>query len=884
MRCKMKKKLLLFDGHSIANRAFYGVPLLTNKDGLYTNAVFGFLNMMLSIVEKEKPDYLGVAFDLSVPTFRHEFSSDYKGNRKGMPEELRAQIPLIKKVLTAMHIHIISKEGFEADDVLGTLAKAAEQEGMCVTVVSGDRDLFQITSDVIEIKIPRTKKTGTEIESFFAKDVEATYGVSPSEFVDVKGLMGDASDNIKGVPGIGEKTAIKLIKEYGSIENLLEQVENIKQKKLKENLMTYAQDARDSKMLATIICNVPLDYQWEDFDFNLVLDTEAMMLFKSLELKSLINKLPKSESETPPSEINVINLSTEEFADFLNAKRGNQFGLSYFLVEDNLGLAIACDNNVYYKEWNLIDSTQKDLLINFLENPIYEKVIHDSKLMMHKLIKYGIRLTHVSFDTFIGAYLLHSTNKDYGLAELESLFLDTQTLQSDEVLLGKGKSEKSWLYLDETIRRQEMAKRAVATLNLKEKMLQKLEEEKMLSLFNEVEMPLIEVLFDMEIAGITIDPYGLKKYGEELQALLDKISEEIYEEAGENFNINSPKQLGIILFEKLAIPAVKKTKTGYSTAAEVLETLKGEYPIVEKILEYRQYSKLKSTYVDGLLNVLSDDYKIHSTFNQTITATGRLSSTEPNLQNIPVKFEMGKKIRSLFIPSSPEYVFLDGDYSQIELRVLAHISKDETLIDGFKHNMDIHTLTASQVFHVPFEEVTPEQRSNAKAVNFGIVYGISAFALAEDLKISQKEAQRYIDGYFQKYPQIKHYIEETIAYAMEHGNVKTLYERKREIPEILASNYNLREFGKRIAMNTPIQGTAADIIKIAMIRVHRKLKELNLRSQLILTVHDELLIETHKEEIDVVKVLLKEEMEHAANLSVPLQVDVHQGNNWLEVK
>jgi len=880
----MNKKLLLFDGHSMANRAFYGVPLLTNKEGQYTNAIFGFLNMMLSIIEKEKPDYLGVTFDLSTPTFRHKFSDEYKGNRKGMPQELRAQIPLLKEVLTAMHIHILSKEGYEADDVLGTLAKAAEKSGMDVTVVSGDRDLFQITSERIEVKIPRTKKTGTEIESFFAKDVVETYGVSPTEFIDVKGLMGDASDNIKGVPGIGEKTAVKLIKEYGSIENLLEHVEEIKQKKLKENLTTYAQDARDSKMLATIVCDVPLEYSWEDFDFDLTLDEEASELFQSLELKSVMSKLPRKESAKEEETFEVKRLQVEDFQAFLETAKGQQVAMSYFLEESTLGLALALKEEVYYREWDITDTKEKELLIDFFESPSYEKIVHDSKKMMHELIQIGMGLAAVKIDTFIGAYLLHPTNKDYDLAELETLFLGSHNLQPEEQLLGKGKSKKNWMSLEEEVRQVEVAKRASKLLPIAEQMKTQLIDENMMRLFEEIEMPLIEVLFDMEIAGISVDPVGLKQYGEELEALLSKISEKIYEEAGEIFNINSPKQLGIILFEKMGIPPVKKTKTGYSTAAEVLEILSKDYPIVDKILEYRQYSKLKSTYVEGLLAVMTEQNKIHSTFNQTITATGRLSSTEPNLQNIPVKFEMGKKIRRLFIPSSPEYVFLDGDYSQIELRLLAHISGDDTLIDAFKHGVDIHALTASQVFHVPFEEVTPLQRSNAKAVNFGIVYGISAFALSEDLKISQKEAQRYIDGYFEKYPQIKAYIENTISYAMEHGYVETLYHRKREIPEILASNYNLREFGKRVAMNTPIQGTAADLIKIAMIRVHKKLNELSLRSRLILTVHDELLIETHREEIDVVKKLLKEEMEHVANYSVPLHVDVHQGENWLEAK
>ena len=884
MRWNMKKKLLLFDGHSIANRAFYGVPLLTNKSGQYTNAIFGFLNMMLSIVEKEKPDYLGVTFDLSAPTFRHQFSDDYKGNRKGMPEELRAQIPLLKQVLSAMHIHILSKEGFEADDVLGTLAKAGEKDGMRVTVVSGDRDLFQITSEDIEIKIPRTKKTGTEIESFFAKDVQEAYGVTPLEFIDVKGLMGDASDHIKGVPGIGEKTAVKLIKEYGSIENLLDHVEEIKQKKLKENLTTYAQDARDSKMLATIVCDVPLEYEWNDFEFDLTLDEEASELFQSLELKSIINKLPKKEALVETKPLDIMAFDIENWESFLKKTKGQKVALSYFMEEHLLGLAVACEDCVGYKEWQLNDVKEREAISTFLADTNYAFIVHDSKKMMHELKTYEMAIDHVAFDTFIGAYLLQPTSKDYDVAELEALFIGSHELSSEEQILGKGKSKLTWLSLEKEVRSNEMSKRAKKLLTIEQKMRERLMDENMLDLFNEIEMPLIKVLFDMEVAGISIDPEGLKTYGEELEALLDRLSEAIYEEAGEVFNINSPKQLGVILFEKMGIPVVKKTKTGYSTAAEVLETLSKEYPFVDKILEYRQYAKLKSTYVDGLLAVMTKEHKIHSTFNQTITATGRLSSTEPNLQNIPVKFEMGKKIRKLFIPSSSEYVFLDGDYSQIELRLLAHIAQDKTLIQAFNDNVDIHALTASQVFHVPFEEVTPIQRSNAKAVNFGIVYGISAFALSEDLKISQKEAQRYIDGYFDKYPNIKHYIENTISYAMEHGYVETLYHRKREIPEILASNYNLREFGKRVAMNTPIQGTAADVIKIAMIRVHHKLKELNLRSKLILTVHDELLIETHREEIEIVQKLLKDEMEHVAEFKVPLHVDVHQGNNWLEAK
>ncbi len=881
----MKQKLLLFDGHSIANRAFYGVPLLTTKEGQYTNAVFGFLNMMLSLIEKEKPNLIGVAFDVSAPTFRHKFSSEYKGNRKGMPQELKPQIPLIKTVLKAMNIRIIEKEGYEADDVLGTLAKEAEKEGFLVTVVSGDRDLFQVTSNNIEIKIPRTKKTGTEIESFFEKDVWDTYGVSPQAFVDVKGLMGDASDNIKGVPGVGEKTAIKLIKEYGSIEVLLENLDKITQKKLKENLTLHSQDAIDSKMLAKIVCDVPLEYNLDEFAYSLALNDEATSLLRELELKSILNKLPKDKTNLKEqTELKIEYFDIDGFNNFINENKNNNIGISAFIVDNILGMGIASGSSIGYKEWNLEDVEEKNVISEFLSNKDYKKIMHDTKEFKHRLLKAGQVLEGVTFDTCIAAYLIHPTSKSYDLAELEEVFLDKQTIDTQEKMLGKGKSLKNWMEIEEDVRKEAQYRRASILVELCEKMESSLKEQNMTELFYNIEMPLIDVLFDMEVEGIKVDIDGLKSYGAELEELIESLTESIYDKAGEEFNINSPKQLGIILFEKLQLPGGKKTKTGYSTAADVLEALKDSYPIIDQILEYRQYAKLKSTYVDGLLNVLSSENKIHSTFNQTITATGRLSSTEPNLQNIPVKFEMGRKIRKLFIPTSNEYTFLDGDYSQIELRVLAHMANDDTLIHAFKENIDIHALTASQVFHIDMDEVSSIQRSNAKAVNFGIVYGISAFALSEDLKISQKEAQKYIDGYFSKYESIKGYLEDIVGFAMHNGYVETLYHRKREIPEILSSNYNMREFGKRVAMNTPIQGTSADIIKIAMIKVHNRLKSENMKSKLILTVHDELLIEAHIDEVIIVKTLLKEEMENAAKLSVPLSVDVHQGDNWLAVK
>jgi len=880
----MKQKLLLFDGHSIANRAFYGVPLLTNKQGIYTNAIYGFLNIMISIIEKEKPDLLGVAFDVSAPTFRHKFSKDYKGNRKGMPDELRAQMPLLKKVLKMLDIYLIEKEGYEADDVLGTLAKAAEEDQMQVIVVSGDKDLFQIASQQIEIKIPRTKKTGTEIESFFGQTVWDTYGVSPTQFIDVKGLMGDASDNIKGVPGIGEKTALKLIKEYGSIENLLSNLDAITQKKLKENLETYAQDAIDSKMLATIVCDVPLSYTWDDFKYDLTLSEEAYETFKELEFKSLMNKLPKVVREQEEEHFEITEYSASTFNQFLEQSKNQEVAVCYYIEETKLGFAFCIEHAVSYFEMDASEEESISLLKTFLMGKDYKKIVHDSKVLKHQLHKMNIPLEGLICDTFIAAYLLHPTNATYDISEIQEIFSGNSTVLPLDQLLGKGKSQKKWQDLEQEVKVMNLCKRAYIIKQTSQIMIQKLNEFHMEELFYEIEMPLIEVLFNMEIQGITVDIESLKEYGGELQLLIDRITQEIYLEADEIFNISSPKQLGVILFEKMGMPSAKKTKTGYSTAADVLENLKEDYPIIQKILEYRQYIKLKSTYVDGLINVLGEDQKIHSTFNQTITATGRLSSTEPNLQNIPIKFEMGKKIRKMFIPSSKEYIFLDGDYSQIELRVLAHMAQDVTLIDAFKNNRDIHALTASQVFHVPFEEVTSMQRSNAKAVNFGIVYGIGAFSLADDLKITRKEAQKYIEGYFEKYPSVKSYLDNVIDVAMQNGYVVTLFNRKREIPEILASNHNMREFGKRVAMNTPIQGTSADIIKIAMVKVYQKLKDNHMKSKLILTVHDELLIETHITEIEEVKALLKYEMENAARLLVPLSVEVHSGNNWLEVK
>lgn len=873
----MKKKILLFDGLSIANRAFYGIPLLTNKEGRYTNAVYGFLNIMISMIEKEKPDLVGVAFDVSAPTFRHIQNVEYKGTRKGMPQELREQIPLLKEVLGLMNVHILQKEGFEADDILGTLAKAGERDGYNMVVVSGDRDLLQITSEDIELKIPKTKQQGTEIESYFAKDVVEKYEVSPLEFIDVKGLMGDASDNIKGVPGIGEKTAIKLIKQYHSIENLYEHIDEITQKKLKENLITYKDQALESKMLATIVCDVPLEYTWDEFYLDLTLSEEAEEVFKQLDFKKLIARLPRISAT---KEVETIEVSKQESLETMGSSEC--MAITYAYEDGCLELGIAEGKGVNFLSLDL--SKDQAEVKTFFEKETGLKVIHDSKKLRHILAEMHIEIKGQVFDTFIAAYLINPTSETYEISELADNFLGMQNVPSYEELVGKGKSQKRWLGLDENTRVDFLTRRAHILYEAYDVLQKELDKNDMQILFNDIEMPLVKVLFDMEREGIKVDLEKLQAYGKELDALIEREAERVYELAGESFNINSPKQLGVILFEKMDIPPVKKTKTGYSTAAEVLEKLRDGYPIVEHILAYRQYTKLKSTYVEGLIAVMTSEHKIHSSFNQTITATGRISSTEPNLQNIPVKLEMGRRIRELFIPSSDEYIFLDADYSQIELRVLAALAGDENLIHAFNEGIDIHTLTASQVFHVPFEEVTPLERSNAKAVNFGIVYGIGAFSLSEDLKITQKEAAAYIEGYFEKYPKIKEYLDGCISFARDHGYVKTIFNRKRDIPEINSKNFNLREFGKRKAMNTPIQGTAADIIKLAMVHVHQALRDEGLKSKVILTVHDELLLEVYRPEQEKVAKLLKEKMEQAVNLKVAMSVEVHSGENWLAAK
>ena len=885
----MAEKIMLIDGNSIVNRAFYGVPLLTNGEGRYTNGVYGFLNILFKLLDEEQPDYLAVAFDLHAPTFRHRTFDGYKGTRKGMPEELREQMPLLKEVLQAMHIPIFEQEGFEADDILGTLSALAEKNGIVPVVVSGDRDLLQLAGETLKVRIPKTKGGRTETEDYYAADVQAKYGVTPAEFIDMKALMGDTSDNIPGVPGIGEKTAAKIITQYHDIETAIAHAAEIKPKKASENLAAYQEQARLSKFLATIVRDMPLEWDKESLKIGDMFNQTAYELVKRLEFKSMFSHFEGSASAPKQAEQTYRFVADREGAkEVLAALKKGEVGYA-FVYENEEGQGLALYQEQLGGVW--IEASMAFLMQELLEifqpffaDSAYRKIGHDVKKDIRFLRSYGYNGFTAEFDTAIGAYILNATGSSYEYDDIAATFLN-ETYPSQEEVFGKGRTKKAFAALPEAERTAYGARQAEIFFRARKVMEERLAENEQKSLFYDMEMPLIYVLADMEKYGIKVDKAALLAYQKRLGESLDGMEEEIYALAGEKFNINSPKQLGVILFERLGLKGGKKTKTGYSTAADVLEKLRTAHPIVERILHYRQLAKLKSTYADGLLAVMdAETEKIYSTFNQTITATGRISSTEPNLQNIPVRLELGRELRKIFIPENAEFCFLDADYSQIELRVLAHISGDESRIAAFKSNQDIHRMTASQVFHVPFDEVTPLQRSNAKAVNFGIIYGKGAFSLGQDLGISRKEAEEYINAYFARYPKIKTFMEDTIKNGAKNGYVSTLWNRRRNMPELQSSNFMQRAAGERAAMNMPIQGTAADIIKLAMIKVHRALQEGGYRSRLILQVHDELLIEAYKEEKDAVAKILKENMEHAADLLVPLDVDVHEGASWFEAK
>lgn len=893
----MSKKLILIDGHSILNRAFFGIPDLTNSEGIHTNAMYGFLNIMFKFIDEEKPDYITVAFDLSEPTFRHKAYEAYKGTRKPMAPELKQQVPLIKELLRTMNITVIEKAGYEADDIIGTIAKRSAAAGIDVSVISGDRDLLQLAEEKIQIRIPKTKKGVTEVENYYPEDVVALYGVTPLEFIDMKALMGDTSDNIPGAPGVGPKTASAIIQKYHSVDNVLAHLDELKPPKAQKSITENAEQVKMSRFLAEININVPLDYNIENVEIGDFYNPASYELFKKYNFKTMLKRFDKDMTAAPKADALKDIVVIQELGDSENIikkaceviNNGGNLGLSIIHEEKCIyGLGICLSEKETYfiiKQGFITDEYLKDAVqkLGVLSDTNKKRQIRvfDLKEILWAFEKDGnLKISQEAFvDVSIASYLLKPNDENYEPEQIALQYLNI-TFPSKSELFGKaGVQEMLMTKLDELA--EYACESAYVSLFSADLILKELENENMTELFANIEMPLVFVLYDMQKEGVRVDKEGLKSYGEVLGNRIQVLEKEIYDEAGEEFNINSPKQLGVILFEKMNMPYKKKTKSGYSTAADVLDKLAPEYPFVKKILEYRQLAKLKSTYADGLAAYISEDGRIHGKFNQTITATGRISSTEPNLQNIPIRMELGRQIRKVFIPKEG-CVFLDADYSQIELRIMAHMSKDEKLIEAYNMAEDIHRITASQVFGVPFDEVTDLQRRNAKAVNFGIIYGISSFGLSQDLSISRKEASDYIEQYFKTYPKIKGYIDSMVEDAKKTGYSLTMFNRRRPIPELKSSNFMQRSFGERVAMNAPIQGTAADIIKLAMIRVYDALKKGGYKSKLLLQIHDELLVETYPDEIEDVKKIIEDGMKNAVKLSVPLEIDMKQGNNWLE--
>lgn len=905
------KRLIVIDGNSILNRAFYGImgsKMLQTSDGTYTNAVYGFLSILFKIEEDLNPEYLVVAFDLKAPTKRHLMYKEYKGTRKGMPEELAQQMPIIKKVLTAMNIKIITKEGYEADDILGTLSRFGEENGLEVTLLTGDRDSFQLATDKTIIRIPRTKQGKTETEDFDKNKIIETYGVLPTQLIEVKGLQGDTSDNIPGVPGIGEKTALNLIKEYKSIDELYEKLEkgetNLKGKQ-KENIEANKELAILSRELGRIDVNAPIEKNLEEFKVIPWNKEEVLTIFKELRFNRYIERFSLNEDVKENTNIssedlfnNVIILEDENQEKEVIGKLLNTEEISYYFETEkvkNYKLIIKEEIkyiNIYYKAENTVYTMKfNDKLKEIFESKKIQKNSEKIKIDYVLLKQNGINPENISFDTRIAGYLLNSVSNAYSLEELARQYLN---LEIENLFENQEKEEKNMQtslfdtveeIKEENIPNYKFAVYAYVIGALKEILINKLEEINSLKLFNEIEIPTAEVLADMQYQGIYIDERELIKFGENLKSDLEELRIDIYEQAGEEFNINSTKQLGEILFDKLKLTASKKTKSGYSTDVEALEKIVEEHPIIQKILDYRQIMKLNSTYVEGMIPHINEETgRIHTFFHQTVTATGRISSTDPNLQNIPTRTDLGKKLRKVFKAEKANSIFIDADYSQIELRVLAHMSNDEIMVKAFNEDSDIHTICASQIFGVPVEEVSKQLRSRAKAVNFGIVYGISDFGLSEQVGIKRKEAKQYIEQYLNTYHGIKEFMDRVVEEAKENGYVETLCNRRRYIPELKSNNYMVRKFGDRAAMNTPIQGTAADIMKIAMISVYKKLKQNKLKSKLVLQIHDELLIETYDEEKEEVINILKSSMENAMKLSVPLKVEVEEGKSWYQAK
>lgn len=875
-------KLVLIDGHSILNRAFYGVPNLTNSEGLHTNAVYGFLNILFKLLDEERPDYLAVAFDLKAPTFRHQMYDDYKGTRKPMPAELREQVPLMKEVLQAMGVPILTKEGYEADDILGTAAKRAQADGYEVTIVSGDRDLLQLSDTHIKISIPKTSRGTTEVHNYYPEDVVREYLVTPEQFIDVKALMGDASDNIPGVPSVGEKTATNLILQFGSVAGVYEHLDEVKPPRAKKALEENQELADISYTLAKICIEAPIEFKMEDARIGDLYTKEAYEYMSRLEFKSLLAKFGAhvKNEEAKQHEFIVVTDFLEAENLFLEAAKADHIG-AQLLIDGGAvsGMALCYKETVSY-----VLPTGGFMTGEYLAEQLKSLCRNGNVWVLDWKSQLPFVRTGYEtcvYDAGVAAYLLNPLKDTYEYDDLARDYLGLTVPSKTDLL--KKLTFAAACESDEEAFRTCAGYMGYVAYRTGKPLMEKLEAEGMKELYLTMELPLIYALYHMEKEGIAVRKEELKAYGEKLKAKIVILEREIWEMTGCEFNINSPKQLGEILFEKMQIKGGKKTKTGYSTAADVLEKLAPDYPVIQKILDYRQYTKLNSTYAEGLGTYIGPDGRIHSRFNQTITATGRLSSTEPNLQNIPVRMELGREIRKVFVPKDG-YIFLDADYSQIELRVLAHMSDDARLIEAYRSAQDIHAITASQVFHVPLSEVTPLLRRNAKAVNFGIVYGISAFGLSEDLSISRKEALEYINKYFETYPQVKEFLDGLVEGAKEKGYVSTMFGRRRPVPELKSANFMQRSFGERVAMNSPIQGTAADIIKIAMIRVDKRLREEGMKSRLILQVHDELLIETYIPEMDQVKDILSEEMNRAACLKVDLEIDMHDGKNWFEAK
>ncbi|UZD45667.1 DNA polymerase I [Peribacillus frigoritolerans] len=874
----MDKKLVLIDGNSIAYRAFFALPLLNNDKGVHTNSVYGFTMMLNRILEEEKPTHILVAFDAGKTTFRHASFKEYKGGRQKTPPELSEQFPFIRELLDCFQIKRYELENYEADDIIGTLSLQAEKDGFEVKVISGDKDLTQLSSPSTTVSI--TKKGITEIEEYTPKHIHEKYGLSPLQIIDLKGLMGDASDNIPGIPGVGEKTALKLLHQFETVENLLQSIDEVSGQKLKEKIEEHKDLALLSKELATITREAPLEVSVNETEYTGMDQDRVISFYKELGFSTLLDKLDVTESaplEQEKIEVHTAEMTEEMFAD--------ESALYVEILEDNyhradiIGIAISNEQGHFY--FNGEDALSSDAFKSWAEDETKKKTVFDAKRTVVALRHRGVEIKGIDFDVFLASYILDPAESVDEVAEITKT-QGTIRLETDDVFYGKGAKRK---IPEEADLREHIARKSKAIFSLKEPMIDKLQEFEQYHLFTELELPLSIILANMEWQGIKVDIGRLKNMGQELAIRLRNIEARIFELAGEAFNINSPKQLGAILFEKLELPVMKKTKTGYSTSADVLEKLESKHDIVKEILLYRQLGKLQSTYIEGLLKVVNGKTdKVHTRFNQALTQTGRLSSTDPNLQNIPIRLEEGRKIRQAFIPSEKDWIIFAADYSQIELRVLAHIANDSGLVEAFRAGMDIHTRTAMDVFHVSADQVTSNMRRHAKAVNFGIVYGISDYGLSQSLGITRKEAGEFIEKYLRSFPGVQEYMEESIHEARQKGYSTTLMQRRRYIPEITSRNFNIRSFAERTAMNTPIQGSAADIIKLAMINMNKRLKREGLKTRMLLQVHDELIFETPPEELEILKVIVPEEMENAIELNVPLKVDYAFGPTWFDAK